>query len=200
MAWRINRDKNFPKPFQWEDIPGKAVVVYNLGQLLRSIALMRERYGGDLRPGWQLRLQDRFCEETNHPNCMQVNDRESDIESVRHVERSDIQRFLKLLTRFIASGGKLVDQALAEGRAEICATCPRNVPILGCMGCSGILPKLLKLTKGASTSLDHKLKGCAVCGCQLKAKVHVPNTIINEDDPEQFPEWCWIRNEAKNGD
>lgn len=195
MAWRINKNKNFPRPVSWTEPNGRTITARNIGELFRSLRAIRERDGGDLEPGWMLRFQDELCSiPGNETLCLQVDDRESDVENIRHVNRDDVTRFLGTLRHFIANGGQLVDRAKAERRAAICASCPRNVPIKGCMGCSGLIPKIMKLTQGAKTTLDNKLMGCAVCGCQLKAKVHMPNEVIESDDTGglEFPEWCWM--------
>ena len=53
--------------------------------------------------------------------------------------------FLILLRRFISQGGDLVDQDTAEKRAACCVACPNNVPIKGCMGCSGAYSQAFKV-------------------------------------------------------
>lgn len=192
MGGRLNRNKNFHRPVTWIEPSGNAVKANNLQELLRTIQRLRMAEGGDLNPGWHLRVQDDVCaQEHNSSLCIKVDDRESQQESVKYINRTDVQRFFNAVKGFIASGGELVEQDEADRRAQICLKCPSNVPIRGCMGCSGLIPKLLKLTKGASTEYDKELKGCGVCGCQLKAKVHLP-TELSEDDDLEFPAHCWL--------
>jgi len=197
MAGRLNRNRNFNKLVDWSEPSGHAVKARNLGDLIRGVHRYRSHHGGDLKGGWENRLQDAICEQDEYKAlCLEVDDRESTIESVRHVGRSDVQQFFNVVKRFIEDGGNLVAPEESERRALICSTCPRNVPIKGCMGCSGLIPKLLKLTKGASTIHDAELKGCLVCGCQLKAKVHLPKHVSTGDEVgHDFPDWCWIRDD-----
>ena len=195
MAGRLNRNRNFNKPVIWTSPAGRSVASRNLGNLLRAVRRDRARHGGDLDAGWELRLQDEICANDEYKSlCLEVEDVESTVENVKHIGRQDVQQFFQVVKRFIEDGGKLESQDEAERRAAICAKCPRNVPIRGCMGCSGLIPKLLKVTKGASTSLDQELKGCSVCGCQLKAKVHLPTAVsTGDEDRHDFPDWCWIK-------
>ena len=192
MAGRLNRNQNFHKPITWVEPCGKAVTSRTFGELLVGVQLIRRAEGGDLSPGWHNRFQDEVCAKDEYNSmCIEVDDRESSQEAVKYIGRADVQRFFQTVQKFISSGGELVDKEEATRRARICAMCPHNVPIRGCMGCSCLIPKLLKLTKGASTELDGQLKGCGVCGCQLKAKVHLPREL-STDDNLPFPEHCWI--------
>jgi hypothetical protein len=100
-------------------------------------------------------------------------------------------------------GGKLVPPALAEKRAAICVKCPENVPIVGCFGCgaaSKAIPAILKMIKGSTTNHDNDLKGCGVCGCQLRALVHLPSNIkeYGEEEIKEFPKTCWQRKEFES--
>lgn len=198
MAGRLNRNINFPKPVNWKTPSGDMVQERSLGALLQTVHRLRSYEGGDLAPGWELRLQDEICAKPEYINmCTEVDERESSDDAVKYIGKADVQRFFNTAKQFIAGGGQLVDKETATKRAEVCKECPRNVPIRGCMGCSGLIPKLLKLTKGASTEHDKELKGCSVCGCQLKAKVHLP-AEMNQDEGIEFPDWCWISKEIKS--
>jgi len=192
MAQRLAGNKNFRRSVLWVHPNGKGVSESNLARLLANVRALRARDGGDLSEGWELRLQDEICSKEQYNGmCYELDDQPVVDEPVKYIGRADVQRFFNVVKKFIASGGKLESNEEATRRAEICINCPSNVPIRGCMGCSGLIPKLLKLTKGASTKLDKQLKGCGVCGCQLKAKVHLPASL-SQDDNLKFPEHCWI--------
>ena len=103
----------------------------------------------------------------------------------------DVLRFLKTI---IAWGSKtgfaFVDQAEAERRAAICATCPLNVQVSGCLGCSGVSKLVRHIRNKRTTSFDPNLHTCEACGCELKVKVLVPLDVIDNTGVE-YPEHCW---------
>lgn len=169
-----------------------SVTARNIGDLLRWVSSIRSREGGDLSPGWEDRVCNKVCEDPTMSSCCSGGPGYT-----RKIMSGDLRRFLVVVTKWVKGGGQLVDRSLAEKRAAICAECPQNVPVRGCMGCSGVIPKLLKLVGDSTTSLDDKLQGCNVCGCQLKAKVHLPAEVMVDgpDDADRFPSHCWIKTE-----
>lgn len=191
--------RKWPKRVDWHEQNHHIIAAFSPSALLREINRYRRRHGGDLREGWEMRVAQRLCSVEEYADYCEGFDplptkkEKKAQQQVKHVGRQEIARFLQTVQKFISNGGKLVDQSLADKRAQICTTCPENIPIVGCMGCSGLVPKLLKATKGASTEYDNKLRGCGVCGCQLKAKVHLPDEVVGDDDLE-FPEHCWMNN------
>lgn len=201
MSGQIVRNKNFPRPFFWKEDEDKIVKAHNIFELLRGIEQYREKHGGDLRPGWQVRVQEVACMHPMLQSCCSPATKrkpegEDEVNPPRNINRSDVARFMRVVTNFVSQGGKLVDSELANQRADICVDCPFNVPIRGCMGCSGIIPRLMKLVGGRTTPYDNMLRGCGVCGCQLRAKVHIPAHVMSGvDDPMLFPDHCWVRQE-----
>lgn len=111
--------------------------------------------------------------------------------------------FMQVLngTRTIGSwllkGRQRVEHVESERRARICATCPQNQEILGCSSCS--MPSLRSaievIVGGARTSSDDSLHGCCVCGCSLKALIHIPLAVLQERMPasenKRLPDHCW---------
>jgi len=191
MCGRYNTNKNFPRPYTWNE-QGESLTVKTLGELLRFVSAVRIQRGGDLQPGWQDRICNQICEDP----IMKFNCSQTGGHDVREIQASDVKRFFTTVAKWASDGGTMVDSGEAERRASICAACPQNVPIRGCMGCSTILPKLLKVIGGATTSKDALLKGCKICGCELKAKVHLPSDVM-VDGESNFPEHCWIRTEQE---
>jgi hypothetical protein len=104
---------------------------------------------------------------------------------------ADVVRFLKTVTAWgLKEGFKFVPIEEAERRAAICATCPMNTLVQGCMGCSGV-GTLVKMIRGSTrTSQDAKLHTCEVCGCFLQVKVLVPPGVIDNTGLD-YPSWCW---------
>ena len=104
---------------------------------------------------------------------------------------ADVLRFLKTVTQWgLVKGFKFVPTEEAERRAAICATCPMNTLVQGCMGCGGV-GTLVKMIRGSvRTSQDDKLHTCEVCGCFLQVKVLVPAGVVDNSGLE-YPSWCW---------
>jgi hypothetical protein len=81
----------------------------------------------------------------------------------------------------LKGGTPYVDQDEAERRADICSRCNFNMASPFCMGCGGArkIIELVGQVKGSrSTSLDHRLQNCGVCGCRCDAIVHVNRNIL----------------------
>jgi hypothetical protein len=110
----------------------------------------------------------------------------------------DLQRGLATLGRWLGGGKKAVDQEEADRRALICSRCYLNVQISGCAGCQRLVAELVG---GRSSKYDFALKGCAVCKCVLRAKVHVPQEILDKESEalqEVYPSFCWLRKDGEN--
>lgn len=114
-----------------------------------------------------------------------------------------VQSFAQFLNNWLLKGGKLVDQATANARAEICAQCHNNrsskeVRKSCCGGGAAantavaVARKLIIHNK--TTTSDKKLLTCAICGCDNKIKVWIPNdAIYTKDDANAFPTFCWVK-------
>lgn len=94
---------------------------------------------------------------------------------------------------------ELVLQDEAERRASICRTCIYNVDFR--KPCSGLCEELSdivqKIVGAVRTSSHDDLRACAVCSCHLKAKIHVPISILRKTETEEqkrlWPEYCWMK-------
>ena len=100
---------------------------------------------------------------------------------------------------WLSSGGPPVEQALADKRAAICATCPKNVEgSWYTVAPATLIKETLEARKDLKleTPSDSQLKSCAVCKCLMRLKVWVPLQYITANTkPEimaEFPQWCWI--------
>lgn len=109
------------------------------------------------------------------------------------------------LSDWLGSGGKPVPQELANGRAETCAGCPKNMPgdwtsFFTLPAADLIRRQLAKRTElSVSTPLDDRINVCSACYCPLKLKVHcpiehiqarMPDAVKNELAPD-----CWVLRE-----
>lgn len=130
--------------------------------------------------------------------CRQINTKCEVVAPVttatRKLNAGDALHFLKVVWKWLASSGaELVPQSEADRRAEICASCPLNIPITGCSVCKGIAGKIFGITKGRKTRWDSQLQGCGVCGCINKLQVFIPLKALEKGvTPEmRFPNFCW---------
>lgn len=94
----------------------------------------------------------------------------------------------------------LVEQELAEQRAEICAKCQFNMETNACMGCgtmSHVIDTAAKIRGKRTTKWDHLLRNCCICGCRNDTIVHVRKDILQTGEPsdmaERRPAHCWLR-------
>jgi len=107
-----------------------------------------------------------------------------------------------VLLDWLGSGGKPVEQTLADSRAAICAGCPKNdggdftafftKPIADKIRTQLEICGDMQLR----TPNDDKLTVCSACDCPLKLKVWVPLDHIlahtSEDTKTKLDPRCWI--------
>lgn len=101
-----------------------------------------------------------------------------------------IRRFLGSVALWALKGFKTVDQAEADRRAAICARCPSNKRVAGCLSCGGIRKMVDRLKGDRSTPFDNDLHACEECGCELKVKVWLPLDAV-DNTGVTFPDHCW---------
>jgi hypothetical protein len=111
---------------------------------------------------------------------------------------------VKTLDHWIDSGEPAVEYERSSGRAEICASCPRNTSgdftKWFTKPASETIRKQLERVqeRKLSTPFDDKLNVCDVCLCPMKLKVHTPIQFIKQHKSEEtlallksVPN-CWI--------
>ena len=93
---------------------------------------------------------------------------------------------------WLINGGSFVAKEEAARRAQICLDCPANVNQgHDCFTCT-----LGKLVRSAVPD-DRRFEGlhaCQMCGCELQAKVNLPDEAIIASDSGRnikFPANCW---------
>lgn len=116
----------------------------------------------------------------------------------------DIANGMRAYLSLITSGFQTVDQAEADRRAKICASCYMNITPQGCGACV----KLSRLVTGdlaqKKTAHDKHLvnKACAVCHCGTQSIVHFPMLLLNKadtsDKQEAYPNFCWRKRDGEN--
>lgn len=74
------------------------------------------------------------------------------------------------------SGRKVVDRSVAEHRAQVCVSCPKNQTFV--KSCTGVCPELNQvvnaITGAQGTQFDVQLHSCQICGCFIQAAIWVP--------------------------
>lgn len=124
----------------------------------------------------------------------------SAVESIKRVRAG-----ARTLLDWVGSGGKPVDQKIAEVRASICAGCEKNgkggwehyftVPAAAAIKLQLEIRNDLKL----ATSYDDRLNVCEACLCPLRLKVFCPIEHINKEmdlaTKEKLWSGCWILRE-----
>jgi hypothetical protein len=104
---------------------------------------------------------------------------------------------LGALLRF--QGGGFVDQQTADERALICSQCDYNVANPSCYTCKGFAVVINQVRRGRTSVLDNKLNVCGICGCFIKALIHVNRHVLKAStkkrDVGHYPDWCWKKTE-----
>lgn len=110
-----------------------------------------------------------------------------------------------VLLDWLGSGGKPVDQATAEHRANVCATCPKNdggdwkAYFTGKVADKIKTQLEIKNDLALRTSQDAKLTVCSACDCPLPLKVHTPIAHVlahtTDDVKKRLDPRCWVLHE-----
>ena len=151
--------------------------------LLDRVLKHREAMGYDLSEGWESRFQHDLCLQNDKVLCAGKKAKSEQ----RRLSLADLKRFMNTISNF---NGEFVPAEEAERRASICSTCPLNQGVAGCWGCAGVVAETAKLLSGRTTTRDKALESCSVCGCVMRAKVHLPLDVVDNTGLE-YPTWCW---------
>jgi len=121
---------------------------------------------------------------------------------------TDLENFgkaVKAVLETASSNQELhVPQEEADRRAAVCASCPKNIPIANCWGCGTLGAVYRSIAGRKSSSHDHRLHSCDVCGCDNKTQVHFTGEVLRLAAEKQgvmgaeFPNWCWKREVLSN--
>jgi hypothetical protein len=87
---------------------------------------------------------------------------------------------------------RIVPQAVADARSNICAQCPHNVLLNKSWFVKQADEIALHSTNGLKSINHDKLGNCAICTCPLRAKVFYGDTInLPQDQYARLPDYCW---------
>lgn len=162
--------------------------------LITRIRNYRLANGMSLGVNFEETIGSEICQQQgwSEPRCLQE---EPTPLKQRVIGMHDVVSFLKVLKHWLLKDPTLVELEEADRRAHICATCPYNVNVTGCAGCTNIAGMIFSATGDRQTSHDLQLRNCQVCGCVNKVQVWVPKETLDQgltpEMRESLPDWCW---------
>jgi hypothetical protein len=173
---------------------GFVVTAPTWNDLILRIRKYRIANGIPLGTNFEETIGSEICQQQqwSEPSCIQE---EPTPLKLRNINLHDVVGFLKVLKHWLLNNPVFVEPEEAERRAGICSTCPYNVDVQGCMGCTNIAGLIFNVTGDRKTSYDLKLRNCQMCGCVNKVQVWVPQETLAQglttEIRESLPEWCW---------
>jgi hypothetical protein len=183
----VNKTTTPPQPgFVYTD-PRTGIVHkdLSLNAIYPKVAKSWEANGITPPDSWKAVVNHEMCEQNPHIECREVGEGE------RHMTLSDVYRFANSVKKWTEGGMQFVPKEEAERRAAICAKCQYNKPTGICWGCHSALKWVGERVGWPESSKDAELRGCTVCGCVLKLKVHLPLDAIDNTGLSSWPDHCW---------
>ena len=165
------------------------------------ISLIKHHYQANNIPigsQFEERIQDQLCATLDGDWCLEGGYPVAKSGGFGTLFHQVLQGTRTLVSWKLKHGGKLVEKTEADRRASICIRCPMNQPAVGCSSCNmeALRQSVILVVGGAQTAYDSQLKTCYSCGCELKAKVHLPLKCLQDEmSPEQkarLPDFCWL--------
>ena len=145
------------------------------------------------------RCQPLLSEEELAARDSEASELLSDVGLKKEFNIDDVMRFLGAVRAALGEKG-LVDEETANRRAITCASCPLNVGMSGCFVCTNLASTIFSIIGARQTVRDASLANCGVCGCNLKAKVWLPQDVAEKaSDGYRFPSWCWLNTSGSSG-
>lgn len=187
----------------------------SLSELMINLAAHYKAAGYPQPPNLARLVEDYICDHIpdycgGEPRASRADDgvRQSWLAGLKHTF-TNVLTGTQTLAAWIVGGRHYVDGDLANERARICTSgfhgrkCPENEEPLGCTGCNTkTLHEIVRSVVGSrTTTSDSRLKACKVCGCDLKAKVHLPHDVLWKHMADAqiaaLPPHCWLLNEGE---
>lgn len=148
---------------------------------------------------WAEKIQDQLCAGLDSEWCNDGGYPIPPMGGWGFTIQAVIQGTRTLAQWMINAKGKKVELVEAERRALICAGCPFNQPPVGCSGCNikALHDASNFVVNGAATVYDSQLQSCKICGCSLRAKIHLPLDILRDNltdgQMNALPQHCWLK-------
>ncbi len=99
---------------------------------------------------------------------------------------------------WLGDGGEVVTYEEAQGRANLCLTCAKNVPagmLKGAIADATRKRLEIKNKVGLRTAGEKRLGKCEPCGCVLRLLVWEPQRRIQPyltaEEKQSYPAFCW---------
>lgn len=187
-------DKTLTPPGGWryrQPESGAVITAGDWNTLIERVKAHRLANNYPLGLHFVQEVEESLCGELpdGSTDCLDTNPEQA---PKRKITLGDLRTFLQVMEKWVSSGAKFVPQEEAERRAGICSQCPMNQHVEGCFGCKGITALITTILGAMGTSYDAKLSGCQVCGCALRAAVHIPlSAQLAGTRGLVFPEHCW---------
>lgn len=171
----------------------------NIDELLAHIKKYRVANNKDPIPGLRLIVENYICSQPNcERQCRSYNENERPL-TLREWRRGG-EAFIRSKIMALTKGddSRFVDDVQAQKRASVCLCCPFNMKFQnrGQLEHHADQIQLRDLgSRSVPVEIEAKLDNCAICGCNLKAKVWYSREIIdaanadlNEQEKEDMPD------------
>lgn len=190
----ISNKQNCP-PGRWkyqEPSTGVEFTAFDYQDLRLRVLAHRRGNGIELSPLWNEELENYICEQNPYLDCFDP----EKIGTTCALTLEVLRRFLGTMWAWLKGGGGLVEQEVAESRAAICVTCPKNIVVQGCWGCAGLTGLVAELKGDKSTKYDDQLQNCSICCCVNRVKIWMPLESMKSD--LEYPSFCWLTKETES--
>lgn len=167
---------------------------------LNEVRKHYQRNGYEMPADWAEQAEDQCCRLMPAGVCMYGDGSEPAFIVSNRFSFDDVVRGTKTLAAWVSSGFPLVEQEVAEARANICAACFANVSIPGCTSCVNFAQTVSEVVGRKELKADPELqnKACAYCHCSSQANVWIPIEVsrhgLTPEILEQLPTFCWKKN------
>jgi len=191
--------------FVTDQLTGIKLSATTFDQIVQKVRDSRIANGAPIGLEFENEIENWCC--ISHPDDAEVVDPR--LPKRRSLNLDDVIRGTEVLASFKLAGSPLVSQQEANRRAAICARCPLNVSwSQSCSICGKVETVVMNIVGNVRTTNDQQLFSCSVCGCSLKAAVHIPNDILNKANNAEMNQafsvaaemWnCWHRPDGIDG-
>ena len=192
---RPYNENTVPRGGRWaytDPLTGVPFSTNDLLVLLQQVRAQRLANSIPVESGWDQVVLDELCQQNPGLNCYEAGEQEI------HMTGDDVKRFLTTLAELY--GKELVSDEEQARRADICLTCPKNVPTGCTFPCGWVVGKLTELLGGRKIHRAPELqkRGCLACKCGLEAKTFYPLNVLKSVDEKlgkqpDYWEKCWMR-------
>lgn len=193
-------EMNPPGGWRYRQTESKAIIVGESHYDLVNLVIAHRRHKGYKpidRSSVILDVERQICTRLGSQQCKSEGPEDTwvPVPSKHNIfDIETIRSFSAAAWSWLKEGGKLIDEPEAERRAEICRACPANSDAgQGCMRCH--LAKVVGTLVPEKRKLDG-LTMCVFCGCDLRAKILMPDDVIVKSDQGRdikYPLHCWQR-------